>query len=88
MRLPPPENAREILENRGQLRENWNPNPEASDKVISLRRKADIRIKDQWPDHLNWMVDVVIRIRKVFGPRIKALQLDGFSSGSEAVEPE
>ncbi|MBI2480118.1 MAG: DUF4268 domain-containing protein [Planctomycetia bacterium] len=63
----------------------WNPNPEASDKVILLHRKADIRVKDQWPDHLKWMVDAVVRLRKVFAPRIKALQLDAISDGSEVV---
>jgi hypothetical protein len=66
----------------------WNPNPEASDKVIVLKRKADIRIKDQWTDHLKWMVDAVVRLRKVFGPRIRALQLDSMASGVSPVEPE
>ena len=51
------------LESRAEIEKevgeplHWNPNPEFSDKVIVLRRKADIRIKDQWPEHLKWMVD-------------------------------
>jgi hypothetical protein len=66
----------------------WNPHPEASDKVILLQRKADIRIKDQWPENLKWMVDAVLRLRKVFGPRIKALQLDAGANGLASVGPE
>ena len=64
----------------------WNPNPEFSDKVILLHRKADIRIKDQWPEHLKWMVDAVVRLRNVFGPRIKALQLESMGNGISNAE--
>jgi Domain of unknown function (DUF4268) len=77
----------QLLESRTEIEQDlgesllWNPNPEASDKVIVLRRTADIRIKDQWPDHLKWMVDATVRLRKVFGPRIKALQVDQIGSG-------
>ena len=84
----------QLLESRVEIEQavgeplTWNPNPEASDKVILLHRKADIRIKDTWPDHLKWMVDAVIRLRTVFAPRIKALQLDAFSNGAEVVETE
>lgn len=84
----------QLLESRAEIEQavgeplTWNPNPEASDKVILLHRKADIRIKDQWPDHLRWMVDAVVRLRRVFGLRIKALQLDAFSNSFEVVEPE
>ena len=59
-----------------------------SDKVILLRRKADIRIKDQWTDHLKWMVDAVVRLRKVFGPRIKALQLESMANDVSTVEAD
>ncbi len=84
----------QLLESRAEIEQavgemlTWNPNPEASDKVIVLNRKADIRIKDQWPGHLSWMVDAVVRLRKVFAPRIKGLQLDSFNSGIEVEEPE
>jgi hypothetical protein len=56
--------------------------------VILLQRKADIRVKDQWPEHLKWMVDAVVRLRKVFGPRIKALQLDATGNDPSAVDGE
>jgi len=77
---------RQLLESRAEIEKElgesllWNPNPEFNDKVIILQRKADIRIKDVWPEHLKWMVDGVVRLRKVFGPRIKALQLEPTSS--------
>jgi hypothetical protein len=84
----------QLLESRAEIEKAigepllWNPNPEASDKVIVLRRKADIRIKDQWTDLLKWMVDAVVRLRKVFGPRIKALQLESMGDGVSIVEAE
>ena len=84
----------QLLESRAEIEQAigepllWNPNPEASDKVILLRRKADIRIKDQWPDHLKWMVDAVVRLRRVFGPRIKALQLDAMGNGDSIGEAD
>src|SRR5262249_697222 len=84
----------QLLEHRAAIEHDlgdsliWNPNPDASDKVIRLQRKADIRIKDQWPEYLNWMVDAVIRLRKVFGPRIKALQLDAIGTDPSAVNVE
>ena len=82
----------QLLESRAEIEEAvgepllWKPNPEASDKVILLRRKADIRIKDQWTDHLKWMVDAVVRLRKVFGPRIKSLQLESMANDVSTVE--
>lgn len=84
----------QLLEHRTEIEQAlgepliWNPNPEASDKVIMLQRKADIRIKDQWPEHLKWMVDAVVRLRKVFGPRIKALQLDAIGNDPSAADAE
>jgi Domain of unknown function (DUF4268) len=84
----------QLLESRVEIEKEvgepllWNPNPEFSDKVILLRRKADIRIKDQWPEHLKWMVDAVVRLRKVFGPRIKALQLESMEDSVSTVEAE
>lgn len=84
----------QLLESRAEIEKAvgepllWNPNPEASDKVIVLRRKADLRIKDQWTDHLKWMVDAVVRLRNVFGPRIKALQLEPMGNGVSPAEAD
>ncbi len=85
---------KELLESRAEIEKEvgepllWDPNPEFSDKVILLPRKADIRIKDQWPENLKWMVDAVVRLRKVFGPRIKALQLESMGNGVSTVEAD
>ena len=84
----------QLLESRAEIEQAvgepllWNPNPEASDKVILLQRKADIRIKDQWADHLAWMVDAVVRLRKVFAPRIKALELESVGNGDSPAEAD
>jgi hypothetical protein len=84
----------QLLESRTEIEQAlgepllWNPNPDASDKVIVLRRHADIRIKDQWTAHLKWMVDAVVRLRKVFGPKIKALQLESMGDGVSTLEAE
>jgi len=84
----------QLLESRAEIEQAvgepllWNPNPEASDKVILLQRKADIRIKDQWADHLKWMVDAVVRLRKVFGPRIRVLQVESMGNGVATVEAD
>jgi hypothetical protein len=64
----------------------WNPNPDASDKVIVLQRQADIRRKERWPEYLDWMVRNTINMRRVFGPRAKNLQLD--AAPPESVETE
>jgi hypothetical protein len=84
----------QLLENRTEIEKEvgepliWNPHPDASDKVIMLQRKADIRIKDQWPDHLKWMVDAVVHLGKVFSPRIKALQVDALANGLSSSEDD
>ena len=84
----------QLLESRQEIEKEvgesllWNPNPESSDKVILLRRNADIRIKDQWSEHLKWMVDAVVRLRRVFAPRIKTLQLGPMENGVSTVEVE
>jgi hypothetical protein len=58
----------------------WDPNPEATDKVIAISREADLSRKDKWPEYLKWLVDMTVRFRRVFGPRVKALDLPGTPS--------
>lgn len=82
----------QLLESRAEIEQAvgeqllWNPNPEASDKVVVLQRTANLRIKDQWPEYLKWMVDAVVRLRRVFGPRVKALQLEPLANGVSALD--
>jgi Domain of unknown function (DUF4268) len=83
----------QLMESRaeieGELGESltWNPNPEASDKVIVLQRAADIRAKDRWPEYLQWMVQSTIKVRRVFAPRVRALQVELASPASAGTEP-
>jgi len=69
--------AREAIEKDIGCALQWDPNPEATDKVIVVLRDADLTKKEKWPEHLRWLVDMTIRFRKVFGPRIKELDLSG-----------
>jgi uncharacterized protein DUF4268 len=53
----------------------WNPNPENRDKTIAIYHEADLKDRARWNEYLDWMVDMVVRFRKVFIPRIKKLKL-------------
>jgi hypothetical protein len=53
----------------------WNPHPDNSDKTIVLHRPADISDRARWPEYIDWLVEQTLRFRRVFGPRVKALQL-------------
>jgi len=68
--------GREVIERELGESLSWNPNPEAIDKVIVLRRSADLNAKSQWPEYLRWMVDATVKMRRVFGPRVKVLQVE------------
>ena len=57
----------------------WNPNPEAIDKVIKLEHPADLNNRDRWPEYISWLVDKVDKFKKAFGPRVKKLHLDQMS---------
>jgi Domain of unknown function (DUF4268) len=53
----------------------WNPNPENTDKVIACVRDADFQNKAKWDEYLNWMVETALKMREVFMPRVKKLDL-------------
>lgn len=54
----------------------WDPNQAATDKVIVLTRHADLTQKGKWQEYLDWMVDTTIKLRNVFGPRVKDLAIE------------
>lgn len=54
----------------------WNTSPGALDKTIGLVRHVDLKNRDEWPDYINWMVDMTKRFRRVFVPRVKRLNLE------------
>jgi Domain of unknown function (DUF4268) len=61
----------------------WNPNPEATDKVIALYRDVDLRNRDKWPEYVDWMVQFTDRFRRAFGPRVKQLDLETHEEAEE-----
>lgn len=61
----------------------WNPNPDASDKVIVIHRDADLSQRDKWPEYVSWLVDMTVRLRKAFGSRVKQLNLTQTAGGAE-----
>ncbi len=78
--LPQLEAERSAIESEIGERLEWNPNPEASDKVIKLERIADLNDREKWPEYVSWMVDITDKFKKVFGPRVKKLNLDQISA--------
>lgn len=78
--LPQLEAERSAIESEIGERLEWNPNPEAINKVIRLERIADLNDHDRWPEYLSWLADKVDKFKKVFGPRVKKLDLDQMSA--------
>lgn len=72
----------QLMESRAEIERElgetliWNPNPEAGDKVVVLQRAADLRDRQRWPDHLQWMVQSAVKMRRVFSPRVRNLQVE------------
>lgn len=61
----------------------WNPTPEKRDKIIGLFRNVDLSNRDAWPEYCDWLVDFVVKFRKAFVPRIKALNLNEVAASQE-----
>jgi hypothetical protein len=53
----------------------WNPNPDNDDKIVALSRDADLYDRGKWPEYISWLVDMVDKFKRVFGPRVLALDL-------------
>lgn len=60
----------------------WDIFDKGKASYISVRTKADYHNRDDWPRQFEWYYDHLLRFRKVFGPRIKALKL----SPAEGIE--
>jgi hypothetical protein len=63
----------------------WNPYPEKQDKSIVLHRSANLSERPSWASHLEWMATTIDKMRKAFGPRIRALDL---TEDGDEEEPE
>lgn len=53
----------------------WDPNPDAQDKTIALRKDCDLFDRTAWPENLEWLVGKTERFISVFRPRVQRLQL-------------
>ncbi|MBM3224444.1 MAG: DUF4268 domain-containing protein, partial [Candidatus Tectomicrobia bacterium] len=53
---------RQLLEARDAIEQEigvplvWDPNPEATDKVIAIYRDADLSHRNRWPKYLQWLM--------------------------------
>lgn len=61
------------IEDKVGLSLEWNPNPENTDKVIGVYRDADLSDRQNWGEHLKWMVDTTSKFRSVFGPLVRGM---------------
>jgi len=74
--LPQLEAERSAIESEiGETLE-WNPNPNAIDKIIRLERTADLEDHDRWPEYVSWLVNKVDKFKKAFGSRAKRLKFN------------
>lgn len=68
---------RESIESEIGVELDWDASGGAMDKTIALKRSADLRERNAWPDYLGWLVDMTGKFRKAFMPRVKSLELEG-----------
>lgn len=61
----------------------WNPNPDNRDKIISLKRDANIEDKNKWDEYLEWLVDRTVKFRRAFGKRVKTMNFEQDTYDSE-----
>lgn len=74
--LPPLMAMKEDIEKEIGHKLEWDPNTGARDKVIRVKRDADLNKREKWDEYLNWLVDMTLRFRKAFSERIKKLDLN------------
>lgn len=55
---------------------------------VYLRNPVDFREKDQWPMQHQWMVDTLLKFKKVFAERVKNLSDQGINAQSGDEEGE
>lgn len=64
---------KEEIEEKLGFEPEWNPNPDAQDKIIAVYLDVDLDARDKWPEYIEWMTEKVRRYREVFVPIIKEL---------------
>jgi hypothetical protein len=60
----------------------WNPHPDKQDKIIVLKRKADLQNKSKWDEYIAWLVEHALKFRSAFSERVKQLDLTNESEES------
>ena len=68
---------RESIESEIGAQLDWDASGGAMDRTIALKRSADLRKRDEWPEYLSWLVDMTAKFRKAFMNRVKSLELEG-----------
>lgn len=55
----------------------WDPNPDAEKDrtVASIREASPLEDRSRWPEYAEWLVREVETFRRVFGPRIREMDL-------------
>jgi len=66
---------REEIEAELDVELEWDPNPGNRDKIIALTREGDINERTKRDEQLQWLVDMTVRFREVFGRRIRDMDL-------------
>lgn len=74
--LPQLEKQRSDIEREIGESLEWNPYPDKRDKIVRLSRQADIFKRDEWDEYCDWLVDMTLKFRSAFAPRVKALDLE------------
>lgn len=69
------ERERAAIESEIGTKLQWNPYPEKRDKIIALFRQVDLDARDKWSEYCAWLIDTVVKFRKVFMPRVKTIKL-------------
>lgn len=54
----------------------WDPNEDARDKVITLKKNVNLSDKKKWDEYINWFVEKTVKFRVVFSEIIKELDFD------------
>lgn len=72
--LPQLEAQKEEIEKEIGLKLEWNPNPDNRDKVIAITKDVNLQNREEWDASITWLVDMVMRFRKTFMPRVQNLK--------------
>ena len=72
--LPALEARKNVINTALGCEPNWNPNPNASDKTITLQHKTNLSDPLQVEESLDWMVKQTINFWNVFSKEIKSIK--------------